>query len=600
MKKITYTIGFAFALLATSNAIAQQGFGTNQPSKSAAVEIKSTNKGLLIPRVNLIATDNASPINSTEIAHSLLVYNIGENPEENLKPGYYFWTATNSIKGAGRWVSLMDNTNFTVTNVLQGNSLVTTVNGVSSSPLDLNLTLLGDVTGTINNTKVVAIQGTEVSSTAPTTTNNFLKFDGTQWTPSNLTGSDITDKQAITTDGIIAVGSAINPTTDVLEGAVFTPTFLKIKDESITTTQIKNGTIVNADISDNAINSSKIENATILPEDIKSGGNSKVLVTNTDGSVAWIDQSSLGNKDSFAGTLPIKVDKSTVVNATGGHDYTISVATASATTLGVVKEKEVTPTVDIAENGELSVNTTNVQLNGDVTGPLNDTNISKLQGVEVVTANTNGTTNVVNNDLLQVVDGKWVNKSATDVIKDGIVVKNGLTSTIENNKNQIVLGGDLTQNTTISTKEFNLAITDLNPVSTVVPTTKVMISGENGVLETTTVSEIVAQGAKTLRYSIDVDTDIQDLTDYDSNAKEVFVDVTLKDSNDIDLSFPAAASAKGQVINVRIMNTSETYTTGDVTNNFGFLNILDTYGQMPKQGWVVKSNGSEWVIVSRN
>ena len=110
MKKITYTIGFAFAMLATSNAVAQQGFGTNRPDKSAAVEIKSPNKGLLIPRITLTSDTDVATITSP--ANSLLIYN--ETTKGGLHAGYYYFNQTQ-----GKWIPFADSLNQNSTTVTQ-------------------------------------------------------------------------------------------------------------------------------------------------------------------------------------------------------------------------------------------------------------------------------------------------------------------------------------------------------------------------------------------------------------------------------------------------------------------------------------------------
>jgi hypothetical protein len=64
------------------------------PDASAGLDISYTDKGLLIPRVALTATNVASPI--TAPAVSLLVYNTataGTLPN-NVIPGYYYWNGT--------------------------------------------------------------------------------------------------------------------------------------------------------------------------------------------------------------------------------------------------------------------------------------------------------------------------------------------------------------------------------------------------------------------------------------------------------------------------------------------------------------------------
>ncbi|RYE36866.1 MAG: hypothetical protein EOP42_01765 [Sphingobacteriaceae bacterium] len=64
------------------------------PDASAALDVSFTNKGLLVPRVALTASNAAGPITSP--ATSLLVYNTataGTSPN-NVIPGYYYWSGS--------------------------------------------------------------------------------------------------------------------------------------------------------------------------------------------------------------------------------------------------------------------------------------------------------------------------------------------------------------------------------------------------------------------------------------------------------------------------------------------------------------------------
>ena len=82
-------------LFATEKGLAQNvGISATSgftPDASAGLDISYTNKGLLVPRVALTATNAAGPITSPAI--SLLVYNTvtaGTAPN-NVVPGYYYW-----------------------------------------------------------------------------------------------------------------------------------------------------------------------------------------------------------------------------------------------------------------------------------------------------------------------------------------------------------------------------------------------------------------------------------------------------------------------------------------------------------------------------
>jgi len=111
--------------LAVYQAALSQNIGINStgatPAASAMLDIVSTDKGLLIPRVALTATNAAGPVTSP--ATSLLVYNTataGTIPN-NVIPGYYYWSGTawvaftNSAPASTAW-TLGGNTGITASN----------------------------------------------------------------------------------------------------------------------------------------------------------------------------------------------------------------------------------------------------------------------------------------------------------------------------------------------------------------------------------------------------------------------------------------------------------------------------------------------------
>lgn len=78
--------------LYTLNATAQSvGINTTNPNASAVLDATATDKGILIPRIALTASNVAAPV--TAPLTSLLVYNTataGASPND-VKPGYYYW-----------------------------------------------------------------------------------------------------------------------------------------------------------------------------------------------------------------------------------------------------------------------------------------------------------------------------------------------------------------------------------------------------------------------------------------------------------------------------------------------------------------------------
>lgn len=100
--KIAALTIFTVALTITSKA--QQGFGTSNPAPSSVVDMVSSSKGALLPRVLLTSTTVAAPVIAP--ADALTVFNT--NTAGDVTPGYYYWSAS---PAPGKWVRLL--TSFT-------------------------------------------------------------------------------------------------------------------------------------------------------------------------------------------------------------------------------------------------------------------------------------------------------------------------------------------------------------------------------------------------------------------------------------------------------------------------------------------------------
>jgi hypothetical protein len=97
-----------FFFLISVHLYAQTGIGTTTPNASAKLDVFSTNKGFLPPRVTLTSTSDASTIASP--AEGLLVYNLGS---VGLQAGYYYWNGANwatiaTATSAGNGVTASD------------------------------------------------------------------------------------------------------------------------------------------------------------------------------------------------------------------------------------------------------------------------------------------------------------------------------------------------------------------------------------------------------------------------------------------------------------------------------------------------------------
>lgn len=113
-----YLLILSFIL--SAQIFAQTGIGTTTPNSSAKLDVYSTDKGFLPPRVALTATNVSGPITSP--ATGLFVYNTattGTAPN-NVVPGYYYWNGS-------AWVNfIVSNTSIGLTNDQVGTSYTLT------------------------------------------------------------------------------------------------------------------------------------------------------------------------------------------------------------------------------------------------------------------------------------------------------------------------------------------------------------------------------------------------------------------------------------------------------------------------------------------
>ncbi|EHO15181.1 hypothetical protein [Myroides odoratimimus] len=122
MKKIIILAAFLGTFYTAS---AQVGIGTPDPETSAELEILSSHRGVLIPRVSLSDLKVFAPIDGTKV-ESLLIYNLNEDTSKDILKGFYYWTT----EDGGQWNRIVSKA-----------ELTTVING-----LDNNVTKLeGDV-----------------------------------------------------------------------------------------------------------------------------------------------------------------------------------------------------------------------------------------------------------------------------------------------------------------------------------------------------------------------------------------------------------------------------------------------------------------------
>lgn len=465
-------IALTFALLFSAKGLyAQQGFGTNEPSKASVIDMQSETKGLLIPRVQLTSLTDFLPVKgetatNVDKTNSLLVYNTA-TVGTTITPGYYYWT-TDGTAINSFWKRLLAN------------------NDASA------LALAGDVTGTLGATVVEKIQGIPVATTDPTN-NQVLTYNGTAWTPTAITPSVISNKADLSvTDGIrIASGSGT--------GALLNAATVGINDKGIAPIKITpgtNGQVLTTNGSGNAVWDTK--GSLITGVSNTSTGNSLTTTVNgTTGSAVDIINSnalSLNASNQLVSTIngiastglnlspAIKANQqNTIVQGAGaisvpaavtsGNNttYTVGVNTATTNALGVVS---VGSGLSITSGGILSVDATSAGIGKTLTG----------SGITVTAGSTVGTGTSLGNTVLAdvtlgIADGavnsaKIANGSIQGEDLNTNVAGNGLSqaaggalqvntyngiklNTTGTNNDHVGLGGALNEATTITATATN-------------------------------------------------------------------------------------------------------------------------------------------------
>lgn len=170
--------------------ISQVGIGTNNPNTSAILDVNSSNKGFLPPRVTLTNATDASTILSPTTG--LLVFNLGS---DNLLAGYYYWNGAN-------WATIATSTG-------SGNSFGDIKNGIQTTDHNGWILLNGRPKSTLTATQQTRATALGIGANLPDATNAFLVQNG-----STLGGVTGTNAKTISQNNLPNVTLSGSTTTD--------------------------------------------------------------------------------------------------------------------------------------------------------------------------------------------------------------------------------------------------------------------------------------------------------------------------------------------------------------------------------------------------
>src|SRR5690606_6090534 len=369
VKKESFYKRILFSLIFLSMAFianGQVGIGTSSPNPSSQLHIVSDDRGILIPQVALTSTTDTFTITNGNV-ESLLVYNT--NTQNDVFPGYYYWSNN-------RWNRIVSPSDGTGQMTLSGDILdYINLDGTLTS-IDLGGIALsnqaitelvdnGDGTITYINelglpTIINLATGSTGLSAYQIAVNNGFVGTEVEWLASLQGINGVDGANGI--DGLSAYQIAVN------NG------FSGTEAQWLASLQGANG-VDGLSAYQIAVNNGFTGTETQWLVSLQ-GANGADGVAGQDG-VDGLSAYQIAVNNGFSGTeaewlaslqgsdanITLVDGANTTVESVGsgtGTEWKVNVATANATTLGVVKEAGANPTVSVDSQGALSVNLENL------------------------------------------------------------------------------------------------------------------------------------------------------------------------------------------------------------------------------------------------
>ena len=395
MKKRLLTAAF---FVGAWSAYSQVGIGTLTPNNSSQLDVVANNKGILIPRIGLESSTDATTVTKSGAGYenSLLVFNT--NTQNDITPGYYYWYVD-------RWMRIINqddvvaldknttNTSLTVTN----NELVLTDSegntvSIPLSEINIPTSFVKNPDGTYTYTneagESVTIDPKEVAIALNPTTNKYefknsagvvigeidanadaLAFDNTDNGFASDNVQDALEELKTTIDtnkGDLSVSDGIAFTSGNGTDKLLADAGIGIADGGVTTDKLAADAVTNDKLADNAVQSENILDGTIATVDL------------ADSAVTEDKMSSVINN---GGTeTPATAGQVPVADGSGGVTYG-NVASGNVTYDNRDSGLTANNTQDAID--ELADNVDNLELDGDVTGSLGNTVVGAIQGTDV-------------------------------------------------------------------------------------------------------------------------------------------------------------------------------------------------------------------------
>lgn len=198
MKNITRIILITGITLFTQSTVAQVGIGTTSPNSSAVLDVVSTNRGILFPRVALTDTSLSTPL-AAHVA-GMAVYNIAA-PVNDVSPGLYY-------NDGSKWIRL-NNNDWTVNGNAEtdvANNFLGTTNNEALAIRTNNIERARFLTnGNVGIDETVPQQKLHIGGTNPTT--ETIRIEALNNSHPDNNGIDLSPL-AVDGDGNLVIGGA--------------------------------------------------------------------------------------------------------------------------------------------------------------------------------------------------------------------------------------------------------------------------------------------------------------------------------------------------------------------------------------------------------
>ena len=354
---------------------------------SAALEVESANKGVLIPRLALTGETDATTINGGNIP-SLLIYNT--TTAGTLTPGFYYWNGTQWVRiVASSDIAALVAASQTVTNLVDNGDGTITYTNEAGTAQTMNIAAM------VTANEVDGIIGNEIANT---TSNMGLTRSGAGTTASpytvGLTPGTVTG-QVMTWDGTAWVATAIPAEVD---GSVTNEIqALSIAGSTVTLSNGGGSITLPAEVDGDVTNEIQALSIAGSTVSLSNGGGSITLPAEVDGIV--------GNE-----VLDATTNRGLVRAGTGTAADPHTLGLAAGTTVGQVYKWDGTNWVPGTDAG------ITVEVDGDVT---NEIQALSIAGSTVSLSNGGGSIT-----LPAEVDG-IVGNEVTDAVVDGGLTRMG-------------------------------------------------------------------------------------------------------------------------------------------------------------------------------